>query len=319
MMDMGHREMRFSEGPVTGSLEYYDKRLEKVFHHPGLKEIHVGSMAPILTRAKAMAENNDDFLVFSRLIAEEWFEICLKIENMPDSSLVFAHVRYEGEDWLAVLKLNYKSAPTLLHERDEAGRQIMRIALRPGVPAAGQGGDEAILVNVDRNRVYLLERRFMIDGRMSFYLNEQYLHGETQFSDREMMRMMTKAVNDVNEQYHVVKKDPNALIKQALVSKAELLEDIKPNEVAAEIFAADEDAREECLAELDDLGIAKDAVMRTVPGLERMTTCRLELDTGMKVTLNVADYLNENHVKVVTEKDGTLTVTLTDIHEIIVK
>ena len=73
MMDVEHNECRFSNGFVElnpTTLEYYDKKLEKIFNHPNLKEIEVGNFASITLRTKQMFE--DDQKESTLLTKEEY-------------------------------------------------------------------------------------------------------------------------------------------------------------------------------------------------------------------------------------------------------
>ena len=56
----------------------------------------------------------------------------------------------------------------------------------------------------------------MIDGKMDYYLNAQYLKGEPKMTDKEKIRIMEKSIQKVDRQYRINEFEPSVLIKQAL-------------------------------------------------------------------------------------------------------
>lgn len=322
MMDVEHNECRFSEGFVElnpTTLEYYDKKLEKIFNHPNLKEIEVGNFASIVLRSKQMFEDDEKYIDHSKIITKEWFEIAKLIQDMPNANILFMACRVDGMDHMVILKLNYKYAPVMVSEKDESGKEVMRISTRQMVPSKAQGIDEAIVVNIETSQVYIIEKRFMIDGKMGYYLNEQYLKGMPKMTDREKMRIMNKAVSHIDEQYHVNEIETPVLIKQALTDCLLSQTEVKPLQIASQILEKDYGAQEECLDMMKDLGISEEDVVTVVDSVEKMAKCKIVTDTEIQLVMDVQDYLNEINIKKVKNEDGTISIILSNIREVIVK
>lgn len=322
MMDIEHHQVLFSDGFVDlnpTALEYYDKKLEKIFHHPNMKEIEVGNFASIILRTKQMLEDDDKYLAHSRVITQEWFDLACLIQDMPNANLLFIECRVDGEDHMVILKLNYKYAPAMIQEEDENGKRVMRITTRQMVPSKAQGIEEAIVVNVETSQVFLIEKKFMIDGKMGYYINEQYLKGQPKMTDKEKMRIMQRAVTSIDEQYHVNQFETPVLIKQAVTDCVNSEREVKPLEIASKILEKDYGAQEECLDMMKDLGIQENDVVSRVDGVEKMQKCKIITDTDVEISMMVEDYLSENHVRKVQNEDGTLSLIFSNIHEVIVK
>ena len=246
-MDIEHRQVHYSEGFVDlnpTSLEYYDKKLEKIFNHPNLKEIEVGNFASIVLRAKQMLEDDEKYIQHSKIITQEWFELAGMIQDMPNANMLFIESRVDGQDYMVMLKLNYKFAPVMVQEQDEQGHEVMRISTKQMVPSKAQSIEEAIVVNVETNQVFIIEKRFMIDGKMGYYINEQYLKGQPKMTDKEKIRIMQKAVSSVEQQYHVNEFEAPVLIKQALSECVLENREVKPLEIASKILEKDYGAQE---------------------------------------------------------------------------
>lgn len=321
-MDIERRQVHYSEGFVDlnpTSLEYYDKKLEKIFNHPNLKEIEVGNFASIVLRAKQMLEDDEKYIQHSKIITQEWFELAGMIQDMPNANMLFIESRVDGQDYMVMLKLNYKFAPVMVQEQDEQGHEVMRISTKQMVPSKAQSIEEAIVVNVETNQVFIIEKRFMIDGKMGYYINEQYLKGQPKMTDKEKIRIMQKAVSSVEQQYHVNEFEAPVLIKQALSECVLENREVKPLEIASKILEKDYGAQEECLDIMKDLGVQESDVVSVVDGVERMAKCKVITDTGMEIVLDVQDYLEQNHIEKKYNEDGTISLVLSGIREVVVK
>lgn len=317
MMDQEHHECIYSEGFVDlnpTSIEYYDKKLEKIFYHPNRKEIEVGNFASIILRCKQMFESDEQYQEHSRIITKEWFDIASLIQDMPNSNLLFIQARVDGQDHMVILKLNYKVAPVMVNEE-----HIMRITSRQMVPSKAQGIEEAIVVNVETNQVFIIEKKFMIDGKMNYYINEQYIKGQPKMTDKEKMKIMNKSIAAIEDQYHTHSLETPVLVKQALSDCLVENKEVKPIEIASKILENDYGAQEECVAMMKDLGVREDDVVSMVDGLEKMRRCKIITDTEVEISVNVDDYIQGTSIRKIQNEDGTLSLVISGVRELVVK
>jgi hypothetical protein len=154
---------------------------------------------------------------------------------------------------------------------------------------------------------------------MGYYINEQYLKGQPKMTDKEKIRIMQKAVSSVEQQYHVNEFEAPVLIKQALSECVLENREVKPLEIASKILEKDYGAQEECLDIMKDLGVQESDVVSVVDGVERMAKCKVITDTGMEIVLDVQDYLEQNHIEKKYNEDGTISLVLSGIREVVVK
>lgn len=317
MMDQEHHECIFSEGFVDlnpTSIEYYDKKLEKIFYHANLKEIEVGNFASIILRCKQMFESDEQYQEHSRVITKEWFDIASMIQDMPNSNLLFIQTRVDGQDHMVILKLNYKVASVMVNEE-----HVMRITSRQMVPSKSQGIEEAIIVNIETNQVFIIEKKFMIDGKMNYYINEQYLKGQPKMTDKEKMKVMNKALTAVEDHYHVHSFETPVLVKKALSDCLVENKEVKPIEIASKLMEGDYGAQEECVEMMKDQGVREDDVVVMVDGIEKMRRCKIITDTEVEIQVNVEDYLSGSTIKKVYNDDGSISLVISGVHDLVVK
>lgn len=322
MMDFEHNTIIYSDDfleltPVMQ--EYYDKKVEKAWNSTKRTEIKVGDFHQIILRATDMIESTEKFMKHAHTITEELFELGRKIQLMPNSNILFIECNIDGMKHIVILKLNYKIVPVNVIE-EEDGKRVVRITNKQMVPTKAAPIEEAIIVNVEEKKVYIIEKKFEIDGKQDFYLNPHYLKGEYLLTDAKMLTLLNKTIQKVEDAYNVNEFEPQALVKQEMVNCLLDHKEIKPTQIASAILSKDYEAETEALDILNDLGISDQAVISSSSeNVDRLLKCKITTDTDMSISVSVDDYLKENRIKKVKNEDGTYSIILNDIHEIVVK
>lgn len=322
MLDIEHNQVIYSDSfvdLVEGTTEYYDKKIEKCIKNTSIKELLTGSEHHLLVAAKEMMKEDELFMKHSRIIAQEIFAIARLVEEMPNANLLFVECKVNGEKMLLIIKLNYKVTPVSILEEIDGKRRI-RFSSQQCLPPKSTNVEEAILINIDKNTISLIEKRFMIDGKPGYYLNEQYIKGEPQLSDKQKLSIVNKVVKKVDSEYNVFEGDPGAVVKQEMINLVMDHKPIKPMEVAKKVVEKDYNASEEVEVIMRDLGIQEDDEIVNIPiSLERMSRCKLVLDDDRTIELNVEDYLNKENMMTSVDERGLTTITLSNIKEIKIK
>ena len=322
MMDFEHNRILYSDDflDLTPMMqEYYDKKVEKAWNSTKRTEVKVGDFHQIILRCTDMIENSENFFKHAHTITEELFELGTKINLMPNANILFIECNIDGMKHIAIIKLNYKIVPVSVVEEEE-GKQVVRITNQQMVPGKTAPVEEAIIVNVEEKRVYLIEKRFEIDGKQDTYLNQHYIKGEPLLTDNQMVKLLNKTIEKVEDAYAVNEFEPKALINQEIINCLLDHKDIKPTEIASAILSRDYEAETEALDILNDLGISEDTVISSASeNVDKLSKCKIVTDTDMTISVSVDDYINENRIKKVKNDDGTYSIVLNDIHEITVK
>ena len=334
MLDSGYRELLL-EYPVLldqisnilvefidlieGTTEYYDKKIEKCLTNTTIKELVVGSEHHLLQAARNMIIDDEQFIVESKKIAQDLFAVSKYVEEMPNSNLMFVGCKVDGEKMILIMKLNYKVTPISIVEEVD-GKRFIKFVNRQSLPPKTSAVEEAIIINVDKNTVSLIEKRFQIDGKPGYYLNEQYIKGEPKLTDKQKMSIVNKVVKKVDSEYNVFEGDPTAMVKKEMIDLVMEHLPLKPMEIAKKVMGDDYNAQEEVETIMRDLGIEEDDEIVNVPlSLDRMSRCKLVLDDDRIIELNVEDYLNHENITTETDMSGYSTITLNNIKDIKIK
>ena len=322
MLDLEHSKVIYSDtfiNLVEGTTEYYDKKIEKCLENTGIKELVVGSQHHLLQAARKMLESDETFKEESIKITQDLFNLCTKIEEMPNANLMFVELKVDGKKYILVIKLNYKTMPMSLIEEVD-GKQSIRFVNQQILPNKTTAVEEAIIINVEDSILSIIEKRFMIDGKPGYYLNEQYIKGEPKLTDKQKMSIVNKVVKKVDSQYNVIDGDPLPVVKKELVDLVMEHRPVKPLELAKKVMGDDYNASEEVETIMKDLGIEEDDEIVNVPiSLDRMSRCKLVLDDDRIIELNVEDYLDGIDIEKEIDENGKTKIILKNIQDIVVK
>ncbi|MFR7590962.1 MAG: hypothetical protein ACLUVC_05905 [Longibaculum sp.] len=315
MLDFEHRKIYHSTDFVDmneTSIDYYRKKVEKALNSPVMKELTVGSLHEMMLRSEKMIESDEEFIKQAHEMTDKLFALGSVIEEMPNSNVLFVDCYKNGERHIAALKLNYRMIPMSVVEEG-----VVRITKQQVLPMMGSSVDEAIIVNCDQKQLFLIEKKYTIDGKPDFYLNPQWIKGEEKLTDKQKFSTMRKVVKKMDDIYNVNDGKALPLMKQEIQGKMEANEPVKPLEIVKKVLERDYQAQEESEVMLKDLGIGEEDQIHVLSGT--MDTCKLVLDEDIEIKLPIEEYLSGSHLEKVKQPDGSYSIVFKDINEVIVK
>lgn len=316
MLDFEHRKIFHSKTFVDlneTSIDYYHKKIEKAFNSTTMKELTVGSLHEMMLRSEKMIENDEEFMKQANEITDKLFALGSVIEEMPNSNVLFVDCYNDGERFIAILKLNYRSIPMSVVEEG-----VVRITKQQVLPTQGAIVDEAIIVNCDKKQLFLIEKKYTIDGRPDYYLNPQWIKGEEKLTDKQKFSTMKKVIKKMDDIYNVNDGKTLPLMKQEIQERLETNTPVKPLEIVKKVLERDYQAQEESELMMKDLGIGEEDRIHSI-SMTSMDKCKLVLDDEIEVSLPIEEYLSGSHIEKKKQDDGTFEIILKDISEIIVK
>ncbi|OUQ34895.1 nucleoid-associated protein [Massilimicrobiota timonensis] len=316
MLDFEHRKIYHSTDFVDmneTSIDYYRKKVEKALNSPSLKELTVGSLHEMMLRSEKMIESQEEFIKQAHEMTDKLFALGSVIEEMPNSNVLFVDCYKNGERYVAALKLNYRYIPMSVIDEEN-----IRITKKQVLPTMGSPVDEAIIVNVDAKKLFLIEKKYNIDGKLDFYLNAQWIKGEEKLTDKQKISTMKKVVRKMDDIYNVNDGKALPLMKHEIQEKIDTNQPVKPLEIVKKVLEKDGQAQEESEIMMKDLGIGEEDQIESL-SLTAMDKCKLVLDDEIEISLPIEEYLSGDKVEKVKQEDGTYSILLKDVSEVIVK
>lgn len=254
--------------------DYVQKLVQKALKSTALKEVRVGSQHELLR-----ALNESDFEKTARNIAGHFFEVGKCAEVMPDASLVAAKGKLDGEPAIIVVRTDHKPSPY-----NDAGTDNVRIVRRQLLPSSPKA-DEAIIVCGDR--LFIIEKKYTVDGRGTMLLNDSWIRGEASMTDRQKENAIKKIIKNVQKETQDETYIPK--LKSVLAQNAVTGAPVNVKETVESVIG--EDADEYLEAE----GIRDDEEMQNYSDSSKVT---ITTDSGMKITVEADDVLSGKNIQI---------------------
>lgn len=320
--DMEHSKVITSDKLIdldSGSIEYYDIKIDKAIHSPIKKEVIVGSEHQVFQYATKMLESEEAFKENAKAISNDLFNLCKIIPEMPDANIFYVECKIDGQKHILVLKINYKAIATCLMDESD-GLNNIRFVNRQMPPAKTSAIDDALIINVDKRSLSIIEKRYLIDGKFGYLINDHYIKGEPKLSDKQKIGFINKIVKQVDSVYNVVEGNPLPFVKKEVANLILEKQPIKPVAVAKKVLEKDYNAVNEAQDLFEEVGIIEQDEVINVPGnLDKMSRCKLVIDEDRVVELDLDDYLNKRNLSIEHDALGNTILKFTNIRDIVVK
>lgn len=263
--------------------EYVQKLTEKVLKSPSLKRVTVGSSHELFQYfSKDLADAAKD-------IAGHFYSAGSQADIMPDATLITAKGKLDGEKAIIIIRTDHKPAPFSSTAKDDV--RIVRRQLLPSSPKA----DEAVVVCYDSQRVFIVEKKYTVDGKSEAILNSSWIHGDASMTDRQKENAVKKIIKKVQKETQDEMYIPK--LKSVLSQNAVTESPVNVKEVIEDVIGqeADQYMAEEGVSEKDEMQNYSDSSKVTV------TT-----DTGIKITVEADDILKGKDIKI---DDGKIIIS----------
>lgn len=252
----------------------------------------------------------DIFMSLTGEITDVFYRYMTEYENIPNGDIVFTTFIMNGQNYFAILKLNYKEEYTHFVEQTD-GTVVTRIIKNKGIfPAASKQVDEGLIVDMESLKVSLL------DNSKSKYLSLMF-DLETALSVKETMKVIEKVASKVIEDHYDNPLNAITELKQNISESIARTQTIPVQEVLEQTFGEDNTVFESCMQQIEEFGIKESKVEITDPKISRKFEYqKLKTDTGFEVKLPTHLFKDPDFIEIVNEPNGTISIILKNISQI---
>lgn len=264
--------------------------------------------------------SEDNLVVVSKTLAETLYQIMNQNIAIPSADLLVVTFQMEGEQQLALLKLNYKES--YVHTtKDEAGENKNElIKYYAALPSSSTRLSEAVIINLTDYQVRVLEKKYEVNGKKVNYLSELFLKCHAKMSSKAKLSTLTKTVEQINKKHF--EDDIDIRMKAKSVLKEELNEEgaVMVERVSEKIYGEKPEIKEEFEEKLEKYNLKTARIEpqseRTVKKFEKQF---LKTDTGIEINIPTDQYDDISKVEFITNPDGTISVLIKNINHITTK
>lgn len=256
----------------------------------------------------------DDLLESSAAIANRWKEEFVISENQKTNDLIFIEFSKEGVDHFAFLRIALRE--TLIHLGGEVDNPIK--LSQNNLPGFGTGADEALVINLQSRKYYLIEKRIKYNGTFLNYFSDALLQVAPKISPKKSIKEIEKTANRIAENFNQDDFQFQSKVKSAIFNQLEEKNELSPEELANDLFDSNVTAR---LSFVDQV---KEAIPEPVRfdeidasrQLKKFENQKLSLSNGIELLVPNHVYEDAESVEFIQNDNGTYSILIKNIEDI---
>lgn len=256
----------------------------------------------------------DNLLESSASIANRWKEEFVISENQKTNDLIFIEFSKEGVDHFAFLRIALRE--TLIHLGGEVDNPIK--LTQNNLPGFGTGADEALVINLQSRKYYLIEKRIKYNGTFLNYFSDALLQVAPKISPKKSIKEIEKTANRIAENFNQDDFQFQSKVKSAIFNQLEEKNELSPEELANDLFDSNLTAR---LSFIDQV---KEAIPEPVRfdeidasrQLKKFENQKLSLSNGIELLVPNHVYEDAESVEFIQNDNGTYSILIKNIEDI---
>ena len=264
---------------------------------------------------------DENFVEISKDIATILYEIMNSNIDIPAADLMVVRFR-EGEDeYLALLKMNYKSLYThrTMALEDGEGNSNEIIRHKSILPSESQRLTEAAIIRLDDLALWVIEKKYEVNGEKTDYFSFLFLKCNAHLSHKSKLSIVSRAVESIQKEGF----DETERFEKQMRAKSIIQEEIQENggfvveELAEKIFDEQPELKMVFQDKMEKYNMVKEEIQpRSENTVRKYQSQHLYTDTGIEIKIPMEQYKNPKCVEFITNSDGTISVLIKNIEHL---
>ncbi len=295
--------------PTT--VKFIESHIKQFFTDPSTK---AGTLSTDSYFDKDKIHNS--FVDMSIRIANNLHDIIKKFPDIPGADLLIAIVGVENTEYVAVLKLNYRTAYThfIDYEEDRTNNRI--ILQKTILPAENQKIDEGALINFSDNSCLIIEKKFLVDGERTNYFSEIFLQCKTELSKKESISIINSTAKEVARKYDNDEYEKTSLVKAAIYESLEDEGYVDLGRVADTAFSNSDSMKEDYIRQVQEAGVTNRIPFYGEAPEKHFDKYKIKTDNGIELNIPMELYRNRGIIEFINNPDGTVSILIKKISKI---
>lgn len=259
---------------------------------------------------------DENFIEVSKRIAEQLYDIMNSNIDIPSADLMVVRFKAADEEYLALLKMNFKSSYTHRTIPEEEGNRNEIVRYKAVLPSETQRLSEAAIISLQDYKVTLLEKKYEVNGEKTDYFSYLFLKCASHLSHKSKLSIVTKAVEYVQKEHYDESTQFEAHMRAKSIIQEELNEKggFQVEELAEKIFEAEPELKVAFQDKIEKYDMVKEEIMpNSETTVRKYQKQHLLTDTGIEIKIPMEQYKNPKSVEFITNQDGTISVLIKNI------
>ena len=265
--------------------------------------------------------SDEDFVAVSKEIAGLLYDIMSGNIDIPPADLMVVRFREGEEEYLALLKMNYKAFYThrTMAAGDGEGNSNEIIRHKSILPSESQRLTEAAVIRLNDLALQVIERKYEVNGEKTNYFSFLFLKCSAHMSHKSKLAIVSRAVESVQKEGF----DETERFEKQMRAKSIIQEEIEVKggfvveELAEKIFEQEPELKVAFQDKMEKYDMVKEEIQpRSDNTVRKYQSQHLYTDTGIEIKIPMEQYKNPQSVEFITNPDGTISVLIKNIEHL---
>lgn len=264
---------------------------------------------------------DENFVAISKDIASLLYEIMNSNIDIPPADLMVVRFKEGDDEYLALLKMNYKSLYThrTMTLEDGEGNSNEIIRHKSILPSESQRLTEAAIIKLEDLSLQVIEKKYEVNGEKTNYFSFLFLKCSSHLSHKSKLSIVSRAVESVQKEGF----DETERFEKQMRAKSIIQEEIEENggfvveELAEKIFEEQPELKVAFQDKMEKYDMVKEEIQpRSENTVRKYQSQHLYTDTGIEIKIPMDQYKNPRSVEFITNPDGTVSVLIKNIEHL---
>ncbi|MDR3238691.1 MAG: nucleoid-associated protein [Clostridiales bacterium] len=300
--------------------DFIGKHVKKLLGNPAAKEAVFHTSSEIHAVIRDWIEGAKFFKDACAPIGRRLCDLMEKYPAIPAGDLLIVSFHLKRENYLAILKLNYREYFTHQLTNSDAGADNQLVKYSAALPYDSGKVEEACLIPFDPMLIKVIEKPFELDGEQKNYFSELFLECDPALSKKEAAQILHDVTEEINEKYFDGGVDVPVKIKTALIGEAEEAEgEIRLENVASKVFEDNLEIREAYLGLAREAGFRSDIFLGEKYVRQQFGAQKLKAENGVELKFPASLWNESESIEFVHQPDGSRAILLKNLGKIALK
>ena len=268
-------------------------------------------------KLKNYLDGEMDFISFSKEIGHALEDVFCHAEEMASADVIVADISVDEARQIVIFKCNSHMGYTHQVNQTENGIKNEIINHYSIMPNLSQKMDEFAFIDTNSYAISVTAKRYTIDGNAIFVIPEILLECSLTPSPKDAVKNLNKTVAKVAEAYGQDEVAMAAKVKNCVTESMRQGDELDLEAVGREVFKDNPSMQADFKAAIEDEGFTEPIKMNQEATLKKMCKHKLKTDTGIELSIPTDYFDNTEYIEFNNNEDGTLSITLKHISNIV--
>ncbi len=300
---------------------FITKHIEKVFDDASLRNGEFSDNSGFKYQLTEFIKDEDTFVKLSQFIAKRMYEGITQSDKPDSSDLIVCDCIINEQPILAVLKCDNKIGYTHQVMQDEGKVKNQIINHYAILPTTAQKISECTFINLGDFTIKYKGKRRNIDGEKTDLIADVLLECIYDISSRESVNAVKKIAKKVTEENGGDAIETMSKMKEYITENIEEGEKsyMDTEKVAEKVFDGKPGMRDEFMQKIEKANVPQKVEMNSYVTKKLASNVKIVTDIGVELTFPAEYYQNSDYVSFINNEDGTISIQINNIGEVINK